>query len=90
MCSKSKVESNEDYYIFNCPHCDELIQVMKNELKCCIFRHAIYKTDHKQIDPHTNKNECDRLKENDLVYGCTKPFRFIKEEPLRVEICDYI
>ena len=40
----------EDFYIFNCPNCDDEIIVQKNELNCKIFRHAIYKHNYEQVN----------------------------------------
>ena len=81
----------DDSYIFNCPHCDSLIQVLVDQLACCIFRHAYYKRNYEQINPHSSKVECDKLISNNLIFGCAKPFRIIKDinKPY-VEICDYI
>ena len=77
--------------IINCPHCNEKIIISKNELNCCIFRHGIYKSSYEQIDPHLNKQECDRLKNNNLIYGCGKPFKiFQKNNNYLSEKCDYI
>ena len=45
----------DDHIIVNCPHCEEPILIMLNELNCKIFRHGIYKHNHKQIDPHLPK-----------------------------------
>jgi len=80
-----------DYIVSNCPHCDEYIFIYLKEFKCKIFRHGAFKTTLKQIEPHLPKNECDRLKKADLIYGCGKPFHLIeKEGKIVAEICDYI
>lgn len=69
-----------------CPHCETTIVV--EELNCRIFRCGILKSDGKQINPHLNKSECDRLYTNGLIYGCGKPFYVdISGNPT---ICDYI
>jgi hypothetical protein len=68
-----------DYLIVTCPHCGDDIFIMKKEINCTIFRHGVLKTTLKQIDPHSPKDICDRLKADDLIYGCGKPV-----------ICDYI
>ena len=49
-----------------CPHCKEFIIIQ--ELNCCIFRHGILKNTGEQIDPHTNKEECETLKEKGLLF----------------------
>lgn len=84
-----KVNEDNQTYIFECPNCEIIIQVKKNETNCCIFRCGIYKNNFVQIPPHANKEECDRLKNNDLIYGCGKPFKFNKNKQ-EVEICEYI
>ena len=69
-----------------CPHCETTIVV--EELNCRIFRCGILKSDGKQINPHLNKPECDRLYNNGLIYGCGKAFYVdISGNPT---ICDYI
>ena len=80
-----------NYYIINCPHCDQIIQVFKHELNCKIFRHGIYKDSLEQIDPHLPKEKCEQLSKNNLIYGCSKPFQIIFEnKKIVVEKCDYI
>jgi len=82
---------NEDFYFFICPHCKGDIVVEKNELNCRIFRHAIYKNNYNQVDPHLPYNKCKELLENDQVIGCCKPFRIVlKNNKLFAEVCDYI
>ena len=82
---------SDDIYVFICPHCKEDIIVLKNELNCKIFRHAVFKSNYKPIDPHATKQECQRLIDNHLIYGCGKPFIIIESEnEYKVEICDYI
>lgn len=72
--------------VVNCPHCNNLVII--EELNCRIFRHAYLKSDNKQIDPHTSKHQCEYLINNNLIYGCGKPF-FINALN-KSEICDYI
>ena len=72
-----------------CPHCEEYIII--EQINCAIFRHGIYKTNFIQINPHLPKNECDKLINNNLIYGCGKPFRIEKNNDVWVAICcDYI
>ena len=78
---------NSNFIIIECPHCNLLIIIYKNELNCKIFRHGIYKNTLEQINPHLNKNECDYLYENNLIFGCGKPFKIIN---FKAEKCDYI
>lgn len=81
----------EEYINIKCPHCDSYILIYKNEINCGIFRHGIYKNTGMQINPHAEKTECDNLYNNNLIYGCGKPFRINKSNDIHnVEICDYI
>lgn len=91
MPRKDVIYNEEDKsFVFECPHCDVLIQVLESETACCIFRHAAFKSDGGQIGPHTGKAECDRLVESGEVVGCALPFRFFKDDPPYVEECGYI
>ena len=84
-----KLQEDGDDYIFECPNCGLFVLVNKKQTNCCIFRHAMMKNTYRQIGPHTKKEECERLKKEDLVYGCAKPFRIILNEK-QVVTCDYI
>ena len=78
---------------FVCPHCDGVVLVPKGQLNCKIFRHGVYKKNNKQIDPHLNKEECDRLFKEGLIYGCGKPFKLLMDEEENkfwTEKCNYI
>ncbi len=77
----------EDYYYFNCPNCNSICQVHKTDIKCGIFRHAVYKKDLSFVNPHASKEECENLKNSDIVYGCAKPFMF---DGNSVKKCGYI
>ena len=80
-----------EYITISCPHCQDVILIYLKELNCHIFRHGIYKNNHKQIDPHLDKKTCDYLSQNKLIYGCGKPFKIVKENnDFFAEICDYI
>jgi hypothetical protein len=80
-------DNNSNAFSFNCPNCNITIIVNKNEINCTIFRCGIYKNNYEAIHPHTCKEECERLKTEDLIYGCGKPFIFNGNEVLN---CDYI
>jgi hypothetical protein len=71
--------------IVKCPHCKNSILI--SELNCKIFRHAILKSNYEQINPHSTKIECDFLIENNLIYGCGKPFKIENDKAL---ICEYL
>lgn len=76
--------------IFICPHCGEPVLIEK--INCGIFRHAIIKTTSKQVSPHLNKEGCEKLIQNKLIYGCCKPFQIIKtrENGFEIRVCEYI
>lgn len=72
-----------------CPHCCCQVEIL--EINCTIFRHGIYKESGQQINPHMPKSECDRLFEQNLIYGCGKPFKIIQENnEYKAIMCDYI
>lgn len=86
-------------YVFNCPHCGMGVEVEKNQVNCCIFRHGAFfsKTPEgviiptTQMNPHTPKEECDRLFSEGLIVGCGRPFRLVpKGVEYEVQVCDYI
>jgi hypothetical protein len=78
-----------DELIVVCPHCSVLVLI--EQLNCCIFRHAIFKNDFSQVNPHASLDECNKLINNNLVYGCCKPFRVINKNNNYIAIiCDYI
>lgn len=92
--TKARIDESEEIYantyIFECPHCEQLVSVAVSELNCHIFRHGTYKSTLEPIHPHLSKEECEKLVSEELVYGCCKPFRIVSGDPPRVEICDYI
>ena len=69
----------DGYYTFPCPHCGLNQFESSREINCGIFRHAVYKTNMSQIDPHASKLTCDTLKEQDKVYGCAKPYEMVND-----------
>ena len=73
-----------------CPHCNIKIEIL--ELNCRIFRCGVYKHNLENINPHLSKEECDKLVEENLIYGCSKPFIIIGESNniYISEKCDYI
>jgi hypothetical protein len=72
-----------------CPHCNQNVLIEK--LNCKIFRHGILKLNNNQIDPHSSKELCDNLIENELIFGCGKPFKIIRNNYEFIAIvCDYI
>ena len=85
---------DENAFIFLCPHCDGTIVVQQAEINCQIFRHGILKDTGNQVNPHSSKQECEHLYQNNLIYGCGKPFRVYRDNESStwnyVDICDYI
>jgi len=77
-----------------CPHCNLLVQIFKDDVKCAIFRHGIYKKTNKQMNPHAKKEVCNKVAKKGLIIGCGKPFRLIVNQEdftkSTAEICDYI
>ena len=82
----------DDYVILNCPHCDMGIQICNNEINCKIYRCGIYKKSYAQIPQHMPQYFCDKLKERDEIFGCSKPFKYNINEENKPELikCDYI
>ena len=81
----------DDYIVFPCPHCQELTLVFKNDINCGIFRHAVYKENLSQVNPHLPKKLCEYLAKNKLVFGCSKPIRIIENRgEYIVSKCDYM
>ncbi len=78
----------EDFIIIDCPSCKGSVIIHKKDINCSIFRHGVFKKNFEQINPHLSKNECDSLKQNDLIHGCGNPFKIINEN--QAVICDYI
>jgi hypothetical protein len=76
LSPKILYDKNSQSYSFMCPHCNILLQVMKNQINCKIFRHAIYKSNYNQIPPHSTQQTCEELFNSGKVYGCAKPFLF--------------
>ena len=77
--------------LVTCPHCKLMIFIYLKEFNCRIFRHGIYKENMKQIDPHLPKVECDRLKSEDSIIGCGKPFMLVNTTLGTIaRKCDYI
>jgi|TARA_B100001971_G_scaffold60976_1_gene55967 hypothetical protein len=81
------------FLTFKCPYedCKLYIEVAKKELNCKIFRHGVLKNNNKQINPHSSKQICDNLSQQNAVYGCARPFKLIpKFDGYYPEQCAYI
>lgn len=78
-----------DSFIFECPHCNSYIYIEK--INCGIFRHGVFIKNNKQIDPHSSKKICDSYINDNLIYGCGKPFQIIKiRDKYKIIKCGYI
>jgi hypothetical protein len=87
MSSNNHVANFDNFYLFCCPYCQIYITVLKNEINCTIFRCGVYKKSGLPVAPHTSKQDCDLLRSNDLIYGCSRPFKF---DGVTVQKCEYI
>lgn len=77
--------------ILECPNCKDLFIVTNKDINCAIFRHAVYKHNMEPIDPHSTKIKCETLINQNLIYGCSKPFKLVfTDNKYSAEICDYI
>jgi hypothetical protein len=76
-------------WLVTCPHCYGGVLVAKDQVNCTIFRHARYKHNGEQVNPHLPKHECDTLVANRAVDGCCRPFRVFVNQRVAV-VCDYI
>lgn len=86
---EGKVQIENGLLLFECPHCSQLVQVLLQQINCKIFRHAVYKQNMVQVNPHMREEDCKKL--GDTVYGCTKPFQLVvMGDSFVVEKCEYI
>jgi hypothetical protein len=76
--------------VVTCPHCQIPVEI--EQLNCRIFRHGTLKHNGQQINPHETKEVCDYFVDNNMIYGCGKPFQIIENEKkeLVAIICGYI
>lgn len=82
---------NANDLVFVCPHCNDNVIINIREINCGIFRHAYYKNSMQQIPPHESKDNCDKLVQEEMIFGCAKPFQIVKEnDEYIIRICDYI
>lgn len=93
MTTKYVTLDNETgMYYFGCPYedCEIMIQVHISQVNCQIFRCGMWKHNGNPINPHTSKTECDKIREDKLIYGCSRPFLFKHGPPAYIEKCGYI
>lgn len=88
------LENDASQLVFECPHCDMLILVAVGHVNCKIFRHGILKQSGRQVNPHLSQVECERMVQNDQVYGCCKPFQLVNccnlKSGWKAQVCGYI
>jgi hypothetical protein len=83
------MEPTKDIIVI-CPHCQIPVEI--EQLNCKIFSHVTLKHNGQQINPHETKEVCEYFVDNNLIYGCGKPFQIIENEKkeLVAIICEYI
>ena len=82
------ISPTPNFYEFKCYSCDLTIIIEHDQLNCRIFRCGVMKSNGEPIPPHSSKQVCDELRNNDLIYGCGNPF-MINYNMQLIE-CDYI
>lgn len=96
--NKVEIDENKKILIFQCPHCDIFIEVEQSQINCSIFRHGYYyfKSGEnivltQQVQPHESKEICDKLVQENKIYGCGKPFQLVQmPDGYYAKICGYI
>lgn len=89
MTEKNQNQNQIPNFTIQCPHCGEYIII--EQINCAIFRHGTLKSNLIQINQHLPKQECVKLINKDLIYGCGKPFKIIVKDDIWTSIeCDYI
>ena len=74
-----------------CPYPDCNISIEIIEINCSIFRCGVHKHNGQQIDPHLPKEQCDKLKKENKIWGCGRPFQIVKINDSYNSIkCEYI
>ena len=71
--------------VYSCPYCQGGITI--EQINCGIFRHGIYRSTGLQMNPHTPQQECERLVQQNVIWGCGRPFRF---DGKTIQPCDYL
>lgn len=75
------------YLILQCPYPDCNIAIEIIEINCAIFRCGVHKHNGTQVEQHLPKEECDKLKRDDKIWGCGRPFQLVNDKCI---CCDYI
>ena len=72
---------------FECPRCKVQIEVKENDINCKIFRCGVFKSNFLPIYPHLSLIECEKLIEQDKIYGCGASLELVDKNI--VVKCDY-
>lgn len=88
--SQKQVTLDAGIYRFECPSCNISLEVQQTQLNCQVFRCGVFKSNNQPINPHCPKALCEQYIKNKLIWGCAKPFKFVKGSPPHVEKCGYI
>jgi len=80
-------DNQDNVWYFDCIWCNNKIAVEDSEVRCTIFRHAVFKKNMEFVPPHASKNQCEQWLNDESVWGCAKPFIFNRNT---VKKCDYI
>jgi hypothetical protein len=73
--------------IYFCPYYDCASAIEIVEVNCAIFRCGVHKDTGHQIEPHLPKEECDKLKKDNKIWGCGRPFQLVNNKLVK---CKYI
>ena len=94
----NSAQTEDNYIVVECPHCQLMMFMYKSEINCQIFRHGVKKelngqcqieSPFSQLPPHETKENCD--KSVDIIYGCGKPFKIEKtNDAYNAVKCDYV
>ena len=59
--------------VFVCPWCQEHFVVAEQDIRCGIFRHAVFKQNHEPIPPHSSKDMVAEWQHKQELWGCGQP-----------------
>jgi hypothetical protein len=78
---------SDEVFKLRCPRCRIQIEVLAKNMRCRVFRCGVYKKSLRPINPHSSLKACTKMLNDDLIYGCTQPFKILQN--MEVIICDY-
>ena len=82
------ISPTPNFYEFKCHSCNLTIIIEHDQLNCRIFRCGVMKSNGEPIPPHSSKQVCYELRDNNLIYGCGLPFKI--NNNMQLVACDYI